>query len=73
MDEQDIDGVPQERPILDLEQRPKPRLKVGPLMPLGMEAKLVASREELRVVRLWQELRNLQRQEELEKIRKFQQ
>ena len=70
MDEQDISGAPQVKHTLGQGPRPKRRLKVVQPTPLAIEAQLVVNQEELVVVNLWKQLQNLQRQEELERLKR---
>ena len=70
MDEQDISGAPLVKHTLGQEPKPRQRLKVVQPTPLAIEAQLVVNKEELEVVNLWKELQNLQRHEELERLRR---
>ena len=67
MEEQDIDGV-QAKPTLAQEHKPGHRHRVVQPMPLAIEARIVASREELEAVNLWKYLKKLQRNQELEEL-----
>ena len=69
MDERDTSGAHQVRPILVQAPKPRHKHRVVPHTPLAIEAQLVANREELEVSRLWMQLQNLQRQQELKELR----